>query len=123
MKKEGLATNIKSLITMTDVTPALLSDAQEQGVEVHTWSHVIQQGESGTAPDFNESEKDDVYIFSYTSGTTGDSKGVKLSHTNVISNARCTIDRIAMRAGETLISYLPYTHSFEQMLLGFTLIQ
>jgi len=57
--------------------------------------------------------KDDIYIFSYTSGTTGDSKGVKLSHDNVLSNTRCAELRITVNPGEATISYLPYTHSFE----------
>ena len=40
------------------------------------------------APGFIEPQKDDVYIFSYTSGTTGDSKGVKLTLNNILSNSR-----------------------------------
>lgn len=78
---------------------------------------------NGSPPAFVEPTKDDIYIFSYTSGTTGDSKGVKLSHNNVITNARCTTVRVIMAPGETLISYLPYTHSFEQMLFGFSIMQ
>ena len=105
------------------VAPALLQEAQEVGVEVRTFQNVCQEGESGEAPAFTEPTKNDVYIFSYTSGTTGDSKGVKLSHNNVLSNARCTIPRVDMSPGEAIISYLPYTHSFEQALFGFCLMQ
>lgn len=39
-------------------------------------------------PPFEYPTKDDVYIFSYTSGTTGDSKGVKLSHKNIVYNVK-----------------------------------
>ena len=84
----------------------------------------VRNSASGSGvPPFEEPTADDVYILSYTSGTTGDSKGVKLTHNNVLSNSRCTIPRIQMAPGETYISYLPYTHSFEQALLGFALIQ
>ena len=38
-------------------------------------------------PEFTMPDIDDVYILSYTSGTTGDSKGVKLTHRNVVVNA------------------------------------
>jgi len=60
---------------------------------------------------------------SYTSGTTGDPKGVKLTHKNIIVNGMCTIPRLPMMPGETVVSYLPYTHSFEQMLFAFALVQ
>ena len=53
------------------------------------------------APAFEEPTADDVYILSYTKGTTGDSKGVKLTHNNVLSNSRCTIPRFQMSPGET----------------------
>ena len=74
------------------------------------------------APAFVEADKNDVYIFSYTSGTTGDSKGVKLTHNNILSNSRSMQNRLPTVPGETMISYLPYTHSFEQALFGFTVI-
>ena len=83
---------------------------------------MCKKGEQTSNLPFEEPKKEDVYIFSYTSGTTGDSKGVKLSHDNVLSCSRCTLTRVAMNPGETLISYLPYTHSFEQSLFGFAVI-
>ena len=91
---------------------------------MHTFASVQQAGEQAqSVSEFVEPTKDDIYIFSYTSGTTGDSKGVKLSHNNVLTNARCSIPRFQMVPGECLISYLPYTHSFEQMLFGFYMMQ
>jgi len=53
-------------------------------------SYVFFKGEeaqkAGTAT-VRESLPDDVYMFSYTSGTTGDPKGVKLTHKMIISTA------------------------------------
>lgn len=122
MKKSGQATFVTSLICTNEASPALLQSAQEVEIEVHTFDAVIKAGQEGMPPAFVEPTKDDIYIFSYTSGTTGDSKGVKLSHNNVLSNARCSIPRFNMVPGECLISYLPYTHSFEQMLFGFSMM-
>lgn len=78
--------------------------------------------DAASAPAFIEPSKDDVYMFSYTSGTTGDSKGVKLTHTNILSTGRCAETRFAMQPREIVISYLPYTHSFEQVLFAFELL-
>ena len=42
---------------------------------------LIKEGENPVgAPDFVLPKPEDVYILSYTSGTTGDPKGVKISH-------------------------------------------
>ena len=47
---------------------------------------MIQKGkESGPVSSSRPATADDVYMFSYTSGTTGDPKGVKLTHKAMLS--------------------------------------
>lgn len=123
MKKDGKAQHITALVLTDDADVTKLNQAAEVGITIQKFSSIQQEGETGSSLEFDEPTKDDIYIFSYTSGTTGDSKGVKLSHNNVLSNARCSIARFQLAPGETLISYLPYTHSFEQMLFGFAVMQ
>ncbi len=114
MKKNGMAGAVQTLIVTGDVVPQDLTEAaKEVQITAHSFDDVCKKGEQSSNLPFEEPNKEDVYIFSYTSGTTGDSKGVKLSHDNVLSCSRCTLTRVAMNPGETLISYLPYTHSFE----------
>ena len=69
---------------------------------------------------------DDVYMFSYTSGTTGDPKGVKTSHIALLSMA----SSLQMRMGDkrltdadTYISYLPSAHIFEAALFALSCIE
>lgn len=52
-------------------------------------------------------------MFSYTSGTTGDPKGVKLTHQMLMSCA-ASIQMVAnLTSEDCYISYLPSAHSFE----------
>jgi len=55
--------------------------ADEAGLKVITFDEVIQQGLK-TLGYFKvqEPKADDCFMLSYTSGTTGDPKGVKLTH-------------------------------------------
>ena len=71
---------------------------------------------------FDEPSTDDCFIFSYTSGTTGDPKGVKLTHKMVIGCAYAVNNRVGrndqISDEDCYISYLPAAHSFEQAMYG-----
>ena len=58
---------------------------------------------------------DDLATIIFSSGSTGDPKGVMLSHHNVISNIRQMTQVFELGAGDKLLGILPFFHSF-----GFT---
>ncbi len=60
------------------------------------------------------SDGDDLQSIVYTSGTTGFSKGVMLSHTNIISNLVYAQEHVRLDAGDTILSFLPLAHCFGQ---------
>lgn len=53
---------------------------------------------------------DDLATIVYTSGTTGTSKGAKLTHGNIASNIQCSLLGFNMHPGLTSISFLPLCH-------------
>ncbi len=55
----------------------------------------------------------DVAAIIYTSGTTGRSKGVMLTHGNLVSNARATSIAVPMYPDDRLLSVLPLAHTYE----------
>jgi long-chain acyl-CoA synthetase len=55
---------------------------------------------------------DDLVLVMFTSGTTGDPKGVMLTHRNVASNARTLIDVFPFGPDERLLSVVPLSHMF-----------
>lgn len=62
-------------------------------------------------------------MLSYTSGTTGDPKGVMLTHQAVIvgtyaANSRLAVGSSPIDENDCHISYLPLAHVFEQLLQG-----
>lgn len=56
---------------------------------------------------------DDVAALIYTSGTTGMSKGVLLSHKNILTNAWDSIKVGKIEAGDSMLSLLPLAHMYE----------
>jgi long-chain acyl-CoA synthetase len=52
----------------------------------------------------------------YTSGTTGDPKGVVLTHANVVYECEATLRRNGTEPGNITLSYLPYAHIAERVL-------
>lgn len=121
MKNAGLATHIKNLVLIDDISEDLIKEASSKGITIYTFDQVLQEGDKECTK-FVEPTGDDCYIFSYTSGTTGDSKGVKLSHVNIMTNAAASICRSPLGRGDTYISYLPMTHSFEQGVFALALM-
>lgn len=64
-------------------------------------------------PKFDYPSKNDYYMFAYTSGTTGDSKGVKVTHDNMVRSAMSGLKDALTVEGDSMISYLPYSHAYE----------
>lgn len=60
-----------------------------------------------------EISEDDVAVIIYTSGTSGHSKGVMLSHKNLVSNADATKCVYQVTPEDRFLSILPLAHTFE----------
>ncbi len=58
------------------------------------------------------SQPDDLATILYTSGTTGESKGVMLSHANLVSNAIATDEAFEHHQSDRKLCWLPLSHIF-----------
>ncbi len=57
----------------------------------------------------------DLATIVYTSGTTGEPKGVMLSHENIVTNAREALERIDVSSFEFGLEFLPLCHMIERI--------
>jgi long-chain acyl-CoA synthetase len=63
---------------------------------------------------------DDLATVMYTSGTTGNPKGVMLTHGNLVSNALACLAVQPHRPDDVVISWLPYTHIYARTVDHYT---
>jgi long-chain acyl-CoA synthetase len=61
---------------------------------------------------FSEISNDQLAVISYTSGTTGFSKGVMITHNSLAANVRYAQNNMPLRAGDPLVSFLPLAHTY-----------
>ncbi|MCC6349629.1 MAG: AMP-binding protein [Candidatus Eisenbacteria bacterium] len=77
-----------------------------------SWSEA--QREFAGAPAHEPSaQAHDLAVIIFTSGTTGQAKGVMLSHGNLLSNAEGVARTIDCGPGDRMLSVLPMHHTFE----------
>ncbi len=107
-------TRLKHIITLDDFETEL------QDIKVEPISEIIEK-----AVDFikkipgaiglksKEIAADDIASIIYTSGTSGHSKAVMLSHRNLIANTLALSILIDLAPGSTFLSILPLSHVYE----------
>lgn len=61
----------------------------------------------------SEVQEDDLASIIYTSGTTGHSKGVMLTHKNIVFDALATLQIQNVTENDRLLSILPLSHTYE----------
>lgn len=61
---------------------------------------------------FSDVTNDKLAVISYTSGTTGFSKGVMISHNSLACNVRYAQKNMPLETGDPVVSFLPLAHTY-----------
>ncbi|MCX6325728.1 MAG: AMP-binding protein [Bacteroidia bacterium] len=61
---------------------------------------------------FSDISNDHLAVISYTSGTTGFSKGVMITHNSLAANVRYAQKNMPLESGDPVVSFLPLAHTF-----------
>jgi long-chain acyl-CoA synthetase len=103
---------IKGVVSLTDFSG--LSFPTPEGKAL--WRKCFSAGYAGiSAPDsfeIAEFEGEELSVLSYTSGTSGFSKGVMIQARSLLSNIVYAQEHMPLKAGDRIVSFLPMAHVF-----------
>jgi long-chain acyl-CoA synthetase len=95
-----------------------------KGVKMYGYKDIMEQGKALIInkidtlkiieDEIEQGKEDDLATIIFTSGTTGEPKGVMLSHKNIVHQAKVAPLAMNNKAGEIWLTVLPVWHSFER---------
>ncbi|KAI3522482.1 hypothetical protein L1887_00299 [Cichorium endivia] len=111
---------LKTIVSFGQVTSEQRDQFKKFGLATHTWDEFLSLGENKKY-DLAVKDKNDICTIMYTSGTTGDPKGVLISNKNIVT-LTAGVRRLLESANESLtsndvyLSFLPLAHIFDRVI-------
>ncbi|OMP02937.1 AMP-dependent synthetase/ligase [Corchorus olitorius] len=111
---------LKTIVSFGKVTPEQKEEAEKYGLAIYSWEEFLHLGENKQF-DLPVKKKSDICTIMYTSGTTGDPKGVLISNDSIVT-LTAGVKRLLERVNEQLtakdvyLSYLPLAHIFDRVI-------
>jgi long-chain acyl-CoA synthetase len=106
--------SLRQVVVLMKELPDTATPGDLPVLTMDEWLSTATAIAAAPSPDDWHVAADELAALVYTSGTTGKPKGVMLTHENVVSNIKATLQRIAPRQSDVFLSFLPLSHTFER---------
>ena len=119
LKTENKVKTLKNLITIEDPTADEIELCKKHELQLYKFSECIEIGKKSNIKLNPKVGKDTLATICYTSGTTGNPKGVMLTHKNYVSMiiGVAAQKQVNLQHGECCLSWLPLAHVLEQFVI------
>lgn len=111
---------LKTLVCFGSISSQQKEDIERLNITAYSWSEFVELGKRSPV-EISPPKKEDISTIMYTSGTTGEPKGVLLTHQN-ITDVIAGVDNLLSSLGEKLteddvyFSFLPLAHIFDRII-------
>ncbi|KAK7358526.1 hypothetical protein VNO77_00458 [Canavalia gladiata] len=111
---------LRTIVSFGKITPEQKQEFEKFELTTHSWEEFLQVGDNKSF-DLPEKKRSDICTIMYTSGTTGDPKGVMISNASIVT-LLAGITQVLGSCNEKLhdkdvyISYLPLAHIFDRVI-------
>ncbi len=113
---------LKTFICFEQPQESALEEAKKAGFTVYTFDEIVSFGKTyreknsgAVEAELEKGEWDELASIIFTSGTTGEPKGVMLSHGNFLTQLDELPERVSLHPGDKALCVLPIWHSFERI--------
>ena len=108
-----LQTRLRAVVLLQGEAPAAAAGVPA-GVLCLSWEQLLERGAAAPPPTWPSADAGRLATVLYTSGTTGQPKGVPLSHANLLHQLRHLGVAVAPQPGDAVLSVLPIWHAYER---------
>ncbi|KAH9695901.1 AMP-binding enzyme family protein expressed [Citrus sinensis] len=110
---------LKTIVSFANVSSSQKKEAEELGVSCFSWEEFLQLGTLDC--ELPPKKKTNISTIMYTSGTTGEPKGVVLTNQAIVAEV-LSVDQMFVVTGkvcseeDTYFSFLPLAHIYDQII-------
>lgn len=116
----GATNYLKTIVSFGKANSQQKEEAEKYGVAMYSWDEFLSLG-ANKHYDLPEKKKTDICTIMYTSGTTGDPKGVLISNNSIvtlIAGVKRLLESVneSLTVNDVYLSYLPLAHIFDRVI-------
>ncbi|KAL2547625.1 Long chain acyl-CoA synthetase 4 [Forsythia ovata] len=111
---------LRTIVSFGEVTPQQREEVENFGLAIYSWDEFLLVGNNEQF-DLPVKKKSDICTIMYTSGTTGDPKGVMISNNSIvalIAGVKRLLGSVkqSLTLNDVYLSYLPLAHIFDRVI-------